>query len=195
VPTNGRRAYATAAVALLVGAGLLLLAYGLTWATAEVPILAGADRGDTAVRTQAFTGRDLYPGAAAMAWVVLAAVGGIVASRSWGRTVVAVLALLAGLAAAATTVTFALAPVQAVDRAVSDLVGTESYVESAATSSWLVALGAGLVVVVAAGWTAVRGRRWPTLGRRYERRSRAERAASHWEAQDLGQDPTDDLVE
>jgi hypothetical protein len=48
---------------------------------------------------------------------------------------------------------------------------------------------------VASGWTLARGRQWPTLGSRYERRSRTTRAVSAWDAQDMGQDPTDDLVE
>jgi hypothetical protein len=57
---------------------------------------------------------------------------------------------------------------------------------------------AGLVVVLAGGWTIVRGRRWPTMGSRYDRgdgSGRSARRLSAWEAQDQGQDPTDDLVE
>jgi len=189
---EARRAYGVTLAVLLAGSGLLLLAYGLTWATAEVPLLAGAD---DAVRVQDFTGRDLLPGAAMAGWVSLAAVAGVIATRSWGRVVVALLAALAGLAGAAGALVFAAMPTMLVDDAVSLALGTETYVRSTSTLSWALAAIAGLVVAVAAGWTAVRGRRWPSLGRKYERTPAPAVQRSAWEAQDFGQDPTDDLVE
>ena len=189
---HGRRAYASALVLLAAGGLALLFAFGLTWGTAQIPVIAGA--GDT-VREQAFSGRDLFPGAAMAGWVALAAVAGIVATRSWGRTVVAVVAGLAGLLTVVVSVGFALSPSRAIDATVAQLVGPGSNAVMASTPAWLVGALGGIVVLVAAGWTATRGRGWPTLGARYERHPRGERSVSPWDAQDLGRDPTDDLVE
>lgn len=187
-----RRPYATALLVLAAGSLVLLWSYGLTWSTAEVPLLAGA--ADT-TRIRELTGRDLFPGAAMAGWVSLAAVAGIVATRSWGRTLVAAIGALAGLVGAGTAVAFAVSPGAFVDAAVGLDLGVDTTVTSATVAGWVVAVLGGLAVVVASGWTLVRGRRWPTLGSRYERRSRSTRAVSAWDAQDLGQDPTDDLVE
>ena len=189
---SGRRPYATALLVLAVGSLVLLWSYGLTWSTAEVPLLAGA--ADT-TRARELTGRDLLPGAAMAGWVSLAAVAGIVATRSWGRSVVAGIGLLAGLAGAGAAVAFAVAPGALVDATVGAGLGIDIAVVSQATAGWVVAVAGGAAVVVASGWTLVRGRQWPTLGSRYERRTRSTRAVSAWDAQDLGQDPTDDLVE
>lgn len=190
--TLSRRAYAGALVLLAAGGLVLLFAFGLTWATVEIPVIAGA--GD-AMRQQAFSGRDLHPGAAMAGWVALAAVAGIVATRSWGRTVVAVLAGLAGLLAVVVSVVHAVSPSRAVDDAVAQLVGPGSDAVAVSTAGWVVGALGGAVVLVAAGWTAARGRAWPTLGARYERRPRGGHSVNPWDAQDLGRDPTDDLVE
>lgn len=191
-PHGGRRPYATALLLLAAGGVLLLWAYGLTWGTAEVPLLAGA--ADT-TRTQQLSGRDLFPGAAMAGWVALAAVAGIVATRSWGRGIVAAVGLLAGIAGAGAAVAFAIAPESFIDSAVAGGAGAGASVPSQAVAGWAAAVVAGVLVIAASGWTLARGRRWPTLGSRYERRSRSERALSAWDAQDMGQDPTDDLVE
>lgn len=191
-PADTRRAYATALLTLAAGSLVLLWSYGLTWSTAEVPLLAGA--ADT-TRIRELTGRDLFPGPAMAGWVSLAAVAGIVATRSWGRTIVAAIGVVAGVVGAGAAVAFAVSPGSVVDAAVGLELGVATSVASAAVAGWAVAVLGGVAVVVASGWTLVRGRRWPTLGSRYERRSRSTRAVSTWDAQDLGQDPTDDLVE
>jgi hypothetical protein len=191
-PAAGRRSYVTALVILAAGSLVLLWSYGLTWSTAEVPLLAGA--ADT-TRVRDLTGRDLFPGAAMAGWVSLAAVAGIVATRSWGRTVVAAIGLLAGAVAAGVAVAYALSPDGFVDAAIGLELGVATSVASNPVAGWAVAVLGGLAVVVASGWTLVQGRRWPTLGSRYERRSRSTRAVSPWDAQDMGRDPTDDLVE
>lgn len=169
------RAYGLALVLLGAGGAGLLLAYGLTWAVVDVSLLPGSD---AAVSTADVTGRELYPAAAASGWVALASVAGIVATRSWGRSLVAGIGLLAGLAGMAGAVAFAVAPPDGASRV-----------------SWLLAALAGAVVAGAAAWTLARGRSWPVMGGRYERRAKARREISAWDAQDLGRDPTDDLVE
>jgi hypothetical protein len=126
--------------------------------------------------------------------VALASVAGIVATRSWGRTVVAALAVASGAAAAAVAVWFAARSSAVIAEHAAAASGGATPTITSATPAWALALVAGLVVVGAGGWTAVRGRRWPSLGTRYERAPRGERAPSAWEAQDLGRDPTDDLV-
>jgi hypothetical protein len=179
---SGRRAYGTSLLLLAGGGALLLVAYGLTWATAEVPLITGA--ADT-VRTQQYSGRDLMPAAAMSGWLSLAAVAGIVATRSWGRQAVGLVALVAGLVGALAAVMFVVDPGRFTEGAASLQVGP----------GWLVAVVAGLGVTVAAAMAVFHGRQWPTMGVRYERRTPTARVTSEWEAQDLGQDPTDDLVE
>jgi hypothetical protein len=191
-PASTRRPYATALVVLTVGSLVLLWSYGLTWGTAEVPLLAGA--ADT-TRLRELTGRDLFPGAAMAGWVSLAAVAGIVATRSVGRTIVAAIGLLAGAVGAGAAVAFALSPGSFVDATVGLDLGVDTSVASTVVAGWVVAVVGGMAVVIAGGWTLARGRQWPTLGSRYERRSNSARAVSTWDAQDMGQDPTDDLVE
>ncbi len=181
-PVAGRRAYATSLLLLAGGGALLLVAYGLTWATADVPLIDGAV--DT-LRARQYAGRDLLPAAAMSGWIALAAVAGIVATRSWGRQAIGLVALVAGLVGALGGMAFAMDPGRFADEAASIEVGP----------GWLVAVVAGLVVTFAGAMTVIRGRQWPTMGVRYERRPRTAQVTSDWEALDLGQDPTDDLVE
>lgn len=164
------------------------MAYGLTWAVADVPLLAGA--GGTS-REQALSGRDLYPAAAAAGWVALATVAAVIATRSWGRILVAVVGLVAGVAGIVAAVLFAADPVGAVT---GSLDVADAVVRSRA-AGWLLAVVGGLLVVAGAAWTVLGGRAWPGLGSRHERRTRSTRELSAWDAQDAGQDPTEDLVE
>lgn len=167
------RAYAITLVLLAAGALSLLAAYGATWAVESRTLLEGAEG---ATREASLSGRDLYPLAGACGWVALAAVGGIIATRSWGRTAVALIALLAGVGGAAGGVMAAGLPARS-------------------GAGWLLAVLAGVVVAVAALACVVRGRSWPSLGRRYERTAPRRREVSAWDTQDMGGDPTDDLVE
>jgi hypothetical protein len=183
-PAEAGRAYGAALFLLAVGGVLLLVGFGMVWAHATVPLAAGVD---TAMKDVTLAGRDLLPLAAASGWIALAGLAGIVATRSWGRTTIAGVVLVAGLAGSAYSLAFAMSPHGFV----------ESVTQSPATSlaaGWLVSLTGGLCTVAAAVWTLARGRRWPVMGARYER-STPQRVHSAWELQDMGQDPTDDLVE
>ena len=182
---GSRRAYATALAALAVGGVIVVLAYGMAWATATVGVLPGSAQ---ATRELSVSGRDLYPGAAMAGWVALACVAGILATRSWGRTVVAVLAALSGAAAAGAAIWFAIDSDRAVAAGVADVV------TASAQPAWLLAVAGGALVMAAGAAAIARGRRWPAMGARYERTSAAARR-SDWDAQDAGEDPTDDLVE
>lgn len=102
-------------------------------------------------------------------WLTLAVVGGVVATRSWARTVVAALLLCAGVASA--------------------------IVPWAIGSGSVLSVVGGVLVAAGAAWTMARGRAWPTLGARYDRASaqrREARPVSTWDAQDRGIDPTAD---
>jgi len=187
-----RRAYLTALLLLAAGGVLVLVGYGLVWVTAEVPLLPGADLADGTTRVQGFTGRDLYPGAAATGWLALASAGAIIATRSWGRTAVAVIGLVAGLTGGSVAVVFAATSgADAVASVAADL-GVAATVPTTASPNWLVALVGAVAVVVATLWAVVRGRRWPAMGRRYERAGRGAARASAWDVLDQGEDPTID---
>ena len=105
------------------------------------------------------------------------------------------LATLAGLAALVAALVFAASAADVVDGHVGDLLGTPTTVASSVTPAWVLAALGGAAVAVAGAWTGARGRRWPALGSRYERRGPATAQLSPWDAQDAGRDPTDDLVE
>ncbi len=100
-------------------------------------------------------------------WLTLAVVGGVIATRSWGRTLVGGLLVAAGLIGA-------VVPLLTGGGSALSLVG-------------------GLLVAGVGAWTLARGRQWPTLGSRYDSassRRRSPRPLSAWDAQDRGLDPT-----
>jgi len=169
--------------------GVLLIGFALPWAIARLP-LAGVD---TATREQEFSGQSLFPGAAATGWVCLAGVAGILATRSWGRMIVGPIVAIAGLVGLAVAFVFALSPSGSIDAAAQSIVGSSVSVSISMTVWWVLSLIGGVLAAVAGSWTALRGRRWPTLGSRYERTPRRAAAVSTWDAMDKGQDPTDDV--
>lgn len=178
-----RRSYRRALLLLAVGGGLLLVASWLTWATVQVDLVAGLD----SARTVELSGRSVAPGVAFAGWIALAGIGGVIATRGWGRVVVGVIVLILGLAAAGASFWFAVLPGPAAESAARAF-GVPSTV--AATGWWAMAALGGALVAFAGGWVAVRGRRWPVLGRRYERAG--DSPTSAWDALDRGIDPTVD---
>ena len=189
---NDKRSYRTAQTMLTAGGILLLIAFAMPWATAQLPLATGVDG---ATRARAYTGQALFPGAAAAGWVCLASVAGILATRAWGRTVIGIIVVIAGLAVAVVAVSFAVAPSPAIDAAARAEIGSSVSVAAAVTGWWALSLLGGVLAAVAGLWTVVRGRRWPAMGARYERTPPRTAAVTPWDAMDKGQDPTDDLVE
>ena len=160
-------------VVLTAGALAVLLACSMTWSVVTVPMLDGTGG---PVRSESLTGTNVAPLAAAAAWVALAAVLAVIATKSWGRAAVGVVVLAAGV-----LIIF------------SSVSGGR---ESASNNWWVIAMAGGLSVGLAGGAILVRGRRWPGLGRRYEAPEGsnvlASRQMTPWDAIDHGQDPTSD---
>ena len=191
------RAYVIGLLALAVGAVLILLSYGATWVVVDTPVFSGEGSPTTTVE---LTGRDLVPWAAAMGWVALAGVGGVLATSGWGRRVVGALLLLAGAGAGVSALAFAFSLLASggalafVDAALA--ARGQGAAVSASASAWWIGAGAGGLVTMAVGLVLlISGSRLPTLSRRYERAEDSRSAAGPialWDALDRGEDPTGD---
>ena len=160
-------------VALAAGALLVLIACSMTWSVVTVPML---DDAGGPVRNESLTGSNLAPLAAAAAWVALAAVLAVLATKSWGRVAIGVVVLAAGVLVIFSSVSGGL--------------------NSSSNLWWVLAVAGGVVIGCAGGSILGRGRRWPGLGRRYEAPEGsnvlAVRQMTPWDAIDRGQDPTSD---
>ncbi|HET8662477.1 MAG TPA: Trp biosynthesis-associated membrane protein [Micromonosporaceae bacterium] len=167
---RGRRELAAAVLVCLAGAGLGLYAATRVWAVGltarPAPLPPLADERSGAV---------LAPWLPALALVALAGAGALVATRGAGRRAVAVLVLLVGVGLVAGG-GYGLGGVPGV-RAV-----------------WPAACLLGGVLVAGAGVAALRrGRDWPALDSRYDRRppvTRGDTPEELWNALDRGEDPT-----
>ena len=158
-------------VALTAGALLVLIACSMAWSVVTVPML---DDAGGPVRTESLSGSNLAPLAAAAAWVALAAVLAVLATKSWGRVAIGVVVLAAGVLVIFSSVSGGL--------------------NSSSNLWWVLAVAGGVVIGCAGGSILGRGRRWPGLGRRYEApegsRATPSRQVTPWDAIDHGQDPT-----
>ncbi len=199
---NPRRQYGVTIAVLIVAAIAMIVAYGATWITATVPVFRGEV---TPTRLVSLTGSMLIGAGPAAGWVAAACAAGIVATRTWGRTAIGILAALAGAAGGVPAVTFILSRGPLVDEA---LAGDEALAVSG-NAWWAVAALSGLAVMASGAVTAVRGRRWPSLSARYERKPHGAgmraggaetkpgapgadaSAITMWDALDRGEDPTD----
>ena len=117
-------------------------------------------------------GAELLPWLPALALAALAGAGAILATRGAARTAVGGLLVACGLGIAG---------------------GGGYTVSEGAPVTWpLVAALGGLAVLEAGVLTLTRGRSWPGLSSRYERRptSHAETETDLWDALDRGEDPT-----
>jgi hypothetical protein len=141
-------------------------------AYAVIACLAGAG---LAYLAGARTGDHLVPWQRPLALVGLAGAGALLATKGVLRRVVGGLVAACGLG----------------------IVVAASYaITGDANLGWpaVAALG-GLALTAGGALALVRGRRWPAMGARYERRPPAERSdgtVRAWEALDRGEDPTAD---
>lgn len=160
-----RREYALALGLLALGAFLLLVALTKSWTIDTVALLEGV----TPSRSRTVSGASVAPAAAAAAWIALAGIAGLVATRSWGRTLVGLVLVLAAVAGILSAL-------------------------RAWTAPWAPVAIVGLVCPLVAGLLAIiHGRRWPVLGSRYERQAEPRQEADEratWDALDRGEDPT-----
>lgn len=189
------RVYIGALVALALGALAILVGYGATWAVVTAPLMAG-DGAPTSIVE--LTGRELAPLGAAMGWVALAGIAGLLATSRWGRRVVGALLVVAGGVAGVTAFTFALTDVAAGGGAFVEAAlgarGLGSATQVTITAWWIPGLLGGLAVLVVGMLALLLGGRLPTLSRRYDRSagagSRATGQVAMWDALDRGEDPT-----
>lgn len=184
-----------AAVMCLIGAGLLLWALGRTWVRLE-------DVSGLTIRgvSDEVSGRDVATGALACAFVGLAAVVALIATRAWGRVLVGVLVVAAGVGALVDLV-----PLLSNDtlgrRVFRSLAQCDAGGCSARGSvkptfsgwAWVAVCGA-VLMVLAGAFVALRGRSWAGLSSSYEAPSAPPEASvtdkGVWDALDRGEDPT-----
>lgn len=165
----------------LIGAGLVLFATSQTWLTVRTPTPPPLPP-----RLLQVAGSQLAGGARALGLLGLAGVAALPAARTWGRTLVGALLLVAGLAAAADVIGVLADPA---GRAQAVGAGTD-------LRAWpYLAILGGLLIALAGLLVVVRGRRWSSLGARYEPpAARVEEPvrseAAVWDALDRGEDPT-----
>jgi hypothetical protein len=176
------------AVALvLVGAGLILLAAGRTWAVADLAAAGLSVAGDG--RHVEVSGRSAAPVVPALALVALAGAVVLATAGRVARAVAAVSLAAAGVAAATLAVIVARTPGSAVAGAVAEATGTTGLPPAAATPTfWPGVAALGGAAVLAGGLHGlVRGRSWQGPSRRYER---TPAAPDDWARLDRGEDPT-----
>jgi uncharacterized membrane protein (TIGR02234 family) len=197
---NSRREFTVVLAAAALGAALTLFAGGQVWAS-----VTAQRQAPLPPVTAAVTGGEVAPLAPAAAMVLLAAAGALLAVRGAGRIVVGLLMVLAGAGIVWSSGRVLGGADVVTDRLRSFGVPASDLATDVAPT-WPVVAVVGGVLGVGAGLLAVlRGRRWPTMGRRHERpdgaaaaqvraaaeRSDEQRAQSAWTALDRGEDPTE----
>lgn len=197
--SGGRRSLAAALLLGAVGAAVVLLASGQTWAEGTAEVGGGTVPLDA-------TGGDITGVPTALAIVGLAALVAVFAVRRAGRFLVSLLLTLSGAGAAVA------AYLGASDRAALDEKAAGTTGDAAARvgalthTAWPYVTTAAALLILVAGLLALRhGRAWPAMSGRYERdggprvRNGTRRAAPAdpdrpedlWKALDRGEDPTD----
>jgi Tryptophan-associated transmembrane protein (Trp_oprn_chp) len=166
-----RRQRLLAVLACLAGGALAFFAVTRIWAVEVVPRPAPL----TPLRTER-SGGSLVGWLAPLPVVAVAGAGALLATRRAGRGLIGVLLLVEGLAIAA---------------------GAGYGLTRADNPGWpLVAVLGGLLVAGAGGVAVAKGRDWPGMGARYQRRDDVRPAPfpstsqDVWDALDRGQDPT-----
>jgi uncharacterized membrane protein (TIGR02234 family) len=197
---NGRREFGVILAAATLGAALTLLAGGQEWAS-----ITARRQAPLPPVTAAVTGGEVAPLAPAAALVLLAAAGALLAVRGAGRIAVGLLMVLAGAGIAWSSGRVIGGADVVTDRLRSSGVPASALATDVAPAWPVVAVVGGVLGLAAGLLAAVRGPRWPAMGRRYERRGGTaavpsrpapeagdeQRAQSAWTALDRGEDPTE----
>jgi uncharacterized membrane protein (TIGR02234 family) len=197
---SARRELTAAVIGAVFAGGVALSAGGQTWARVAHDRPSPLPPVDGAV-----SGSDVIPLITAMGLVLLASAVALFAVRGGGRLVVGLLIVLAGALLAWVGVW---ARTGRLDEATANVLGIgqgPAVVEVEMSSVWpTVVVIAGVLGVAVGVFVVVRGRGWPTMGRRYERSADAvrssarpaaprtddDRAQDAWKALDRGEDPT-----
>lgn len=201
---SSRRSLAAALLLGAVGAAVVLIASGQTWAEGKAFVGGGS------VPLSA-DGRDVTGVPAALAVVGLAALVAVFAVRSAGRLLVSLLLALSG-AGAATAAFLGASGHSALDSQAAETTGdTAATVSALSHTAWPYVTAAASVLILLAGLLALRyGKNWPAMSGRYERDAAPGPAASGgqrrtarrapvvdpdrpedlWKAIDRGEDPT-----
>lgn len=193
---SGRRGSLLAALLLGgLGAAIVLLAAGETWATGSAP----AARSLLPVTV---SGKDVTGLPDALALVGLAALFAVFAVRGAGRILVCALLALSGAGTVWAAVTGATdtAALNAAAAKASGLTGTTVQHVGHTAWPWIALLG-GLMLLASGLLAVLRSHSWPAMSSRYERdgstrvrRPRTapdpEHPAELWKALDRGEDPT-----
>ncbi|AZM88738.1 MULTISPECIES: TIGR02234 family membrane protein [Streptomyces] len=192
--STGRRTVAVALLLGALGATVVLLASGRTWARGSAAIGGG---------TLPLTadGRAVTGLPAALAIVGLAALVAVFAVRGRGRLLVSGLLALSGLGAALAAVAAADDRAALDERAATATADTAARVGELTHTAWPYVTASGAALILLAGLLALRfGSGWPAMGGRYERdgspRGRTpapvdpDRPEDLWKALDRGEDPT-----
>jgi uncharacterized membrane protein (TIGR02234 family) len=190
-----RRQFGGVLAAAALAGGLALSAGGQEWASATE-----VRRPPLPPVTVAVLGSDAAPLVPAAGLVLLAAAVALLAVRGLGRVVVGLLMALAGGVLGWSGLRVLIGGLASAVAALPGLGGPgDTAVAVHVASAWpVLALLAGLLGVAAGVVTALRGRGWPAMGRRYERdagavlpaRTDEDRAQAAWQALDRGEDPT-----
>ncbi|MFE9254588.1 TIGR02234 family membrane protein [Streptomyces sp. NPDC006879] len=193
---GSRRSVASALLLGALGATVVLLASGRTWASGSTEI--GGGTLDLSADGRAVTG---VP--AALAIVALAALVAVFAVRGSGRALVSGLLAVSGLGAGLAAVLGASDRRALQAEAARTTADTAAGVADLSHTAWPYVTAAGGLLILLAGLLALRyGRHWPAMSGRYERdgtaRPRRARSAPAdpdrpeelWKALDRGEDPT-----
>jgi len=186
--SSGRRQYLLAVIVIAAGALIAWWALSRPWLSYSEPLLGALPDDDATLAAATalvrVSGASLSPLAAAMPVLLMAGIAGIVGSRGLGRRIVGILIVVVGAVLALSVLQIAF--LEGLGSLVPDGVGEYS----TGVAFALAAVGGALLGVAGGVLVTARGASWPSLGRGYERATKAPR--DDWEALDRGLDPTVD---
>ncbi|MCX4732654.1 TIGR02234 family membrane protein [Streptomyces sp. NBC_01363] len=194
--SGSRRSLAAGLFLGAVGATVVLLASGQTWAEGEASVGGGS-------LPLTADGQDVTGLPAALAIVGLAALVAVFAVRGASRLLVAGLLALSGLGAGLSACLGASGSAALDEKAAQSTGDASATIAALSHTAWPYVTAAGGLLILLAGLLALRyGKLWPTMSGRYERdgtprpRKAArtvpdpDRPEDLWKALDRGEDPT-----
>lgn len=173
------RSYLVTSVVLIAAAALAIWALGQVWVSAQVR------DSDLPVQMVDVTGSSLYPASLAAAWVTLAAVAAIVATRGRLRSAVAIVVMVCAAGIGMAAIAF---PLSSHIELISGNYQTNQDVSVSVTSYWVFVAVAAVLVAGCAISALMFGSAWRSLSARQS--GATARKNSTWDALDRGEDPT-----